>query len=131
MVEFDALMARPYPVAIPLMLLGLVLLGFALRGGTPDHAMLALDVLGMAFGLWLAATWWNPSQIAGSLSSKVWWQRFARAVEAARRRLHPEARWAVGDEGSHVDFPFWTNKLLGRVDTGFPLGLSSRSKAPP
>ena len=56
MVEFDALMANPYPFAIPFALLGLALLGFALREGyaRPRHA--GVGCLGMGFGLWLAAT---------------------------------------------------------------------------
>ena len=56
MVEFNALMANPYPLAIPFALLGLALLGFALREGyaRPRHA--GVGCLGMAFGLWLAAT---------------------------------------------------------------------------
>ena len=54
MVEFDALMANPYPLAIPFALLGLALLGFALREGyaRPRHA--GVGCLGMGFGLWLS-----------------------------------------------------------------------------
>ena len=101
MVEFDALMANPYPVAIPLMLLGLVLLGFALREGytRPRHA--GVGCLGMAFGLWLAASLVEtPAERAVPVVEGLVAEVCQGQIEAARRRLHPEAGWAVGDERS-------------------------------
>nr|AOE08363.1 hypothetical protein [uncultured bacterium] len=101
--------------------------------GTPDHVMLALDVWEWLLVCGWRQAWWRLQQNARFLSSKVWWQRFAKAKSkrpAAVCILRRGGRLAMSVR--HVrDFPFWTNKLLGRVDTGFPLGTSSRSKAPP
>ena len=101
MVEFDALMANPYPLAIPFALLGLALLGFALREGyaRPRHA--GIGCLGMAFGLWLAANLVEtPAERAVPVVEALVAEVCRGQIEAARRRLHPEAGWAVGDERS-------------------------------
>lgn len=101
MVEFDALMANPYPLAVPLMLLGLALLGFALREGysRPRHA--GVGCLGMAFGLWLAASLVEtPAERAVPVVEALVGEVCQGQIEAARRRLHPEAGWGVGDERS-------------------------------
>ena len=101
MVEFDALMANPYPLVIPMMLLGLALLGFALREGyaRPRHA--GVGCLGMAFGLWLAASMVEtPAERAVPVVESLVAEVCQGQIEAARRRLHPEAGWAVGDERS-------------------------------
>ena len=101
MVEFDALMANPYPVAIPLMLLGFAMLGFALREGfsRPRHA--GVGCLGLACGVWLAASLVEtPAERAIPVVEGLVAEVCRGQIEAARARLHPDAGWAVGDEQS-------------------------------
>ena len=110
MVEFDALMANPYPVAVPFMLLGLALLGFALREGyaRPRHA--GVGCLGMSFGVWLAATLVEtPAERAIPVVEALVAEVCQGQIEAARRRLHPEAGWGLAMSIHPVrDFPRWT-----------------------
>ena len=127
MVEFDALMANPYPLAIPFALLGLALLGFALREGyaRPRHA--GVGCLGMGFGLWLAATLVELQQNARCRLSKLWWRRFARVksrppavvcIPKQVGRLAMSVRLAKGS-------PPWIVRSLGPVVIASLLGHPS------
>ena len=99
MVEFDALMANPYPLAIPFALLGLVLLGLPCEGhARPRHA--GVGCLGMALVCGWRQTWSRLQQNVRCQLSKFGGGGLRGQIEAARRRLHPEAGWAVGDERS-------------------------------
>ena len=91
MVEFDALMANPYPLAVPFALLGLALLGFALREGyaRPRHA--GVGCLGMGFGLWLAATLVEtPSERSVTVVEALVAEVCKGQNEAPRSRFHKE-----------------------------------------
>ena len=102
MVEFDALMANPYPLAVPLMLLGLALLGFALREGytRPRHA--GVGCLGMAFGLWLAASQVEKSTVDASKYGYTQ-KREYQAVTAAVGEQQPEETTEAAEDDSRHD----------------------------
>ena len=116
MVEFDALMANPYPLAVPLLLLAIGLLGYALREGysRPRHAGVAC--LGLASGVWCAAMLVEtPAEQAIPVVEALVANVCEGEIDGVHRLLHPEAGWAIGDTQSpRQDFVI-LNRQLSRA----------------